>query len=425
MSHILAGLDDVVSSIDDILVYGKDREEHDTRLTAALKRILDAGITLNREKCEFVKSRILFLGHIVDQCCVQVDPERVKAINEMSPPENISKLRGFLGMVNQLGKFSCNLAELTQPLRELIKKGRVWAWDSAQQEAFTRVKEELCKSPVLSFYDPNAATKISADASSYGLGAVLLQEHNSVGKPVAYASRSMTKTETRYAQVEKEALAITWACDKFATYIIGLKVLIETDHKPLLGSKHLDDLPPRILRFRLRLARVDYSIVHVPGKLLYTADALSRAPRSTTENDVELEEDTEHMMEVVVGHLPATKQKLCEYARAQASGPVCAKVLQYCQGWPDKHHIETHLKPYWKVRGELTVGQDLLLYGQRIVVPKSLQQETLRRIHDGHQGIQRSQLKSKTLSLVAWGRFSDQKLCRKLSHMCAKPYSTT
>ena len=298
MSHILAGLDGVVSSIDDILVYGKDREEHDTRLTAALKRILDAGITLNREKCEFAKSRILFLGHIVGQCGVQVDPERVKAINEMSPPENISKLRGFLGMVNQLGKFSCNLAELTQPLRELIKKGRVWAWDSAQQEAFTRVKEELCKSPVLPFYDPNAATKISADASSYGLGAVLLQEHNSVWKPVAYASRSMMKTETRYAQVEKEALAITWACDKFATYIIGLKVLIETDHKPLiplLGSKHLDDLPPRILRFRLRLARVDYLIVHVPGKLLYTADALSRAPRSTTENVVELEEDTEHI----------------------------------------------------------------------------------------------------------------------------------
>ena len=104
-------------------------------------------------------------------------------------------------------------------------------------------------------------------------------------------------------------------------------MLIETDHKPLiiplLGSKHLDDLPPRILRFRLRLARVDYSI----GKLLYTADALSRAPRSTMENDVELEEDTEHMMEVVVGHLPATKQKLCEYARAQASDPVCASIV--------------------------------------------------------------------------------------------------
>ena len=96
--------------------------------------------------------------------------------------------------------------------------------------------------------------------------------------------------------MEKEVLATTWAYDKFPNYIIGLKVLIETGHKPLiplLGSKRLDELPPRILRFRLRLARVDYSIVHVPGKLLFTVDTLSRAPRSTTENDVQLEEDTE------------------------------------------------------------------------------------------------------------------------------------
>jgi transposase InsO family protein len=399
MSQILVGLEGVLSSIDDVFVFGKDKKEHDTRLMAALRRILDAGVTLNREKCEFAKSRILFLGHIVDQNGIQADPERTKAIEEMSPPENISKLRRFLGMINQLGKFSCNLAELSQPLRELLKKDRTWVWGKAQEEAFLRVKEEFCKSTVLSLYNPNAATKISADASSYGLGAVLLQEHDSAWKPVAYASRSMTKTETRYAQVEKEALAITWACDKFANYIIGLKVLIETDHKPLiplLGSKHLDDLPPRILRFRLRLARVDYSIEHVPGKLLYTADMLSRAPRLTTENDVELEEDTEHMMEVMVNHLPATEEKLGEYASAQASDPACSKILQYCQqGWPDKNKIEPHLKPYWKVQGELTISNNLLLYGRRIVVPKSLQRETLRKIHDGHQGIQRSQLRAR------------------------------
>ena len=144
----------------------------------------------------------------------------------MRQPENISELRRFLGMANQLGKFSCNLAQLTQPLRELLGKNRTWVWDKAQEEVFTQVKKELCTLTFLSLYDPNVATKISADASSYGLGAVLLQEQrDSMRKPVAYASRSMTKTETRYAQVEKEALAITWACDKFANYIIGLKVL--------------------------------------------------------------------------------------------------------------------------------------------------------------------------------------------------------
>ena len=112
------------------------------------------------------------------------------------------------------------------------------------------MKAELLKPTVLALYDPNAQTKPSADTFSYGLGAVLLQELESTWKPVAYASRSLSDTETRYAQIEKEALAVTWACDKFSTYLLGKKFATETDDKPLvplLGSKHLDNLPPRVL----------------------------------------------------------------------------------------------------------------------------------------------------------------------------------
>jgi hypothetical protein len=101
--------------------------------------------------------------------------------------------------------------------------------------------------------------KISADTSSYGIAAVLLQKEGSEWRPVAFASRAMTEIECRYAQIEKEALASTWACEKFSCCLIGKNIGIETDHKPLislLGSKHLDNLPPRILRFRLRLARL-------------------------------------------------------------------------------------------------------------------------------------------------------------------------
>ena len=130
-------------------------------------------------------------------------------------------------------------------------------------------------------------------------------------KPVAYASRTMTETEKRYAQIEKEALAVTWACEKFSMYILGKRFLIETDHKPLvplLGFKHLDTLPPRILPFRLRPDRFDYSIVHVSGKSLYTADTLSRAP-STSDPDVGLQEEAEAMMDTCVIYLPATPKK--------------------------------------------------------------------------------------------------------------------
>ena len=125
---------------------------------------------------------------------------------------------------------------------------------------------------ILAFYDPNAEILISADASSYGLGAVLLQKMGHDWKPVSYASRSLLEAETHYAQIEKEALAITWACEKFLDYVLGRRFAIETDHKPLvplLSTKLFDNLPPRVLRFRLRLMRFDFSIHHVPGKLIH------------------------------------------------------------------------------------------------------------------------------------------------------------
>ena len=348
------------------------------------KSIQRAGVTLNKEKCEFGKEKLTILGHLVDSQGILADPEKTKAVREM----------------NQPGKFIINLAELTQPLRELLKKNMKWQRNIPQEEAFIKIKEELCKSTVLSFYDPNLPTKVSPDASSYGLGAVLLQQHNSQWKPVAYASRSMSETEKRYSQIEKEALAVTWACDKFANYIIGIHIIIETDHKPLLSllnTNHLEDLPPRIMRFRLRLARFSYSVVHSPGKLMYTADTLSRAPRSIVDNDQTLEEETECIMEVTVNSLPATQKRLQEYGKAQASDSVCSTIVKYCQiGWPDKHKIEPHLKVFWKNRGEVTANQSLLLYGRHIVVPSTLRTETLQK----NQGIVRCRLRAR--SSVWW-----------------------
>ena len=184
----------------------------------------------------------------------------------MERPQNVAEVRRFMGMANQLGKYSPRLAEMSQPLRQLLSTRRLWVWEHPQEQAFTLIKEELTRPTVLELYNPQRKVKISADASSHGLGAVLLQESGNKWKPVAYASRSMSDTEKRYAQIEKEALSLTWACEKFQDYILGRKFHIETDHKtlvPLLSSKLLDMLPPRIVRFRLRMARYDYTIEHV------------------------------------------------------------------------------------------------------------------------------------------------------------------
>ena len=408
MNNILRGLEGVLCLMDDILIFGKDMEEHHKRVTSVLKRIKEAGVTLNMDKCEFAKFKITFLGHLIDENGIQADPAKTSSILQMEPPTNVPELRRFLGMVNQLGKFSRNLAELTQPLRELLSKKQAWLWGPNQEQAFSSIKNELSQPTTLTLYNPEAQTKVSADASSYGLGAVLLQKSNDLWKPVAFASRTMTETERRYAQIEKEALATTWACEKFASYLLGLEFMIETDHKPLvplLGMKNLDSLPPRVLRFRLRLNRFSYSIVHVPGKLMYTADTLSRSP---LKSDIsELQEIAETFIDACVAHLPASNTRLDEYREAQAADPICSRLIGCCQqGWPTKNNIDIPIGPYWKVRSELSIHNKLLLHGKQIVVPKSLQQETLSKIHQGHQGIERCRLRAK--SSVWWPGISQQ-----------------
>ena len=316
----------------DVLIFGCDNAEHNERLIATMKWIEAAGVTLNSEKCDFDddddKSRVKFLGHVIDQEGIRADPEKVSTTLQMEAPHNVSELRRFLGMVNQLGKFSPCVSELTQPLRELLSTKRSWMWGPSREEAFSQVKKaELTKPTVLTLYNPTVPTKVSADGSSYRIGAVLLQQVDDIWKPVVYASRAMSETKRRYAPIEKEALAVTWACDKFSNYVLGRSFQIEMDHKPLvplLSTKQLDRLPPCVLRFRLRLARYDYRIQHVPGKLLYTADALSRAPQARVEETLELQEEVEAFIESVSENLPVSKSGLETYRKGQSSDEVCS-----------------------------------------------------------------------------------------------------
>ena len=232
--------------MDDILVSGKP-QEHDSYLQMVLTR---SGLTLNKAKCEFSKTTVKFLGHIIDETGVRPDPEKIIAIQKIKTPTSGSDVRRFLGLVNQMSKFIPNLAEITTPLRELLIKNRQWTWDEMQQRAFEQIKSLLTHSPVLALFDPNLETVVAADASSFGLGAVLQQKQpDGEMKPVAFISRSMTPTEQRYAQVEKEALAFTWACERQSDYLIGLRFHMETDHKPLIplfSTKNLEELPVRV-----------------------------------------------------------------------------------------------------------------------------------------------------------------------------------
>ena len=179
--------------------------------------------------------------------------------------------------------------------------------------------------------------------------------------------------EKRYAQIEKEALNTTWAFDKFSEYILGRKFLIETDHKPLvplLSTKNLNSLPPQILCFRLIMVRFHYSIVHVPGKTLCTADTLSRSPVDSQQATT-LQKETETIVEAIVNHFAATESQLDKYQNAQKDDSLCLAIKEYSdKGWPSKGQITSDLKQYRRERKEFSICEDLL-YDMSIVVHRS------------------------------------------------------
>ena len=342
----------------------------------------------------FSKKEVKFAGHILNEEGIKSDPDKTESVREMDTSQSVADVRRFLGMVNQLGKFVDHLAEKTKPIRDLLSKSNEFHWGPTQQEAFEGLKVELSSAPVLVFYNPSKKTIISADASSYGLGAVLLQEQvDGERKPIAYASRSMTSTEQRYAQIEKEAFAITWACEKFNDYILGKDILIKTDHKPLvplLGTKFLDQLPPRIQRFKMRLMKYSFHIHHIPGKELVTADTLSRVPirKPPIEIDKCLTEDLSLYVSNIFKNLPASEWKLEEIRLHQQDDEICRKLSEFfTEGWPDRTKLNTSLLVYWPERSNITIQRGILMKDSRLLIPSSLRLDTLDKIHAGHQGI--------------------------------------
>lgn len=261
----------MVCHIDVLWVWGRDQEEHDVRLHSVLQKLEKASVTLNMDKCELSKSKVVFLGHVITA-------SGISPISEMEEPTNVSELRSFLAMVNQVDKFIPQLPEKDKAFHDLLSKKNCWVSDTDQVKAFKVLKYALS----------NRKTNVSAD-TSYGLRGVLLQKLKN--------ECSLSPTEQRYVQVEKEALGLSWAWEHFQDFLLGKHFCLETDNKPLLsllGTQALNPLPPRMQCFRMRLMSYSYSIVHILGKSLWTVDTWSRSPVQAcmTQNDRELMDST-------------------------------------------------------------------------------------------------------------------------------------
>ena len=283
MENLLQGLPHVSVYLDDILVTGTSMADHLKNLAEVL-RLREAGMCLKMTKCAFMLPKVEYLGHTISQQGLQPTPEKVRAIMDAPTPKDVSQLKSFLGIINYYGKFLPNLSTLLAPLHKLLQKQTTWEWGSAQEEAFQSAKEHITSARVLVHFDPSKEIVLSCDASPFGIGAVLSHiAEDGTELPVAFASRSLSPAEKRYAQLEREGLAIVFGVKHFHQYLWGRHFTILSDHKPL---RHIFNptkavspmVSARMQRWALVLGAYHYTVAYKPGKDHGNADMLSRLP---------------------------------------------------------------------------------------------------------------------------------------------------
>ena len=272
-----------------------------------------------------------------------------------------------------------------------------WHWSNRHDNTLDQIKKLLTESPTLRYYDPDLPTKTSVDASKFGLGAVLLQKHGDTWALVAYASRSLSKSEQNYAQIEKEALAILFGCERFHVYLYGKSFTVESDHKPLqpIFKKPICKAPPRIQRFRLRLQKYDMHIEFKPGKELTIADTLSRAFIAAKKQDAENE--AEFQVHLIMSSLPISEIQLNRFRQETSNDETLQRLQAVVQeGWPERRNdLTDDIKPFFSIRDEITEINGILMKGERVIVPSSLRKEMKRRIHEGHLGIEKCKARAR------------------------------
>ena len=266
-------------------------------------------------------------------------------------------------MINYLCSYIDQLSTVLRPLNDLLRCDVYWLWGPEQEAAFAKVKDLISTAPVLAYFDPTKITVVSADASSYGLGGVLLQYHGKELRPVAFASRTLSQAEKGYAQIEKECLAGVWCCEKFDKYLSGLDFKLLTDHKPLvplINTRNLDKVPIRCQRLLIRMMRYNLEAQYVPGKQLVVADTLLRAPQPGEISEIEWE--IAAGIAAVEQGWPLTSQRLSLIREATQEDEELRAVFRYNDSGRLSHasSVAPIAQPYYGARGHLSIHDGLI-----------------------------------------------------------------
>lgn len=262
--------------MDDIIVYSTSLEEHICSLKKIFETLDKYNLKLQLDKCEFLSKEVAYLGHIVTPEGIKPNPDKIKAIIDWPLPRNDKELRGFLGTLSYYRRFIKDLARIIKPLTSPLCKGQKLEHTPEFIETFAKCKALLTSSHVLQYPDFSQPFILTTDASNSAIGAVLSQGPIGRDRPVAFASRTLCRTEENYSAIEKELLAIIWACKYFRPYLYGRKFTLYTDHQPLTYAFGTKTTNNRLIRWRLDLAEYQYDIRYKPGRQNVVADGLSR-----------------------------------------------------------------------------------------------------------------------------------------------------
>ena len=400
MSIITKGLDGVKFLMDDIIVCGKSKAEHDSRLERLCKRLHDYHVLINMDKSIFGVPTVDFVGHTVSADGVKPLKSNITAIENLEVPTNSKKVRSLLGAANFYRKFIPHFSDIVEPLVALTRKEEAFVWSGPQQRAFDQLKTSLTSASVLAHFDPDLSTLVTTDASGVALGAYLSQvHHNGVERTVAFASRTLSATERAYSTSEREALACIWACEHWHYYLYGRHFTLRTDHsalKALLSGGQKGRKPMRLLRWADRLQQYDYDIQYRSGPDNVVADLLSRSCDSSgpdnpngpdhsvqsadlsdwpdfMETNEEPSPPEDLQLNSVFGS-PAlatiTPKRLAEVTAADSLLQTVISRVQ-TSAWNCKP-TNSELLPYYLVRQELSFINGVLFRGERAVVPSTL-----------------------------------------------------
>ncbi|GBG69235.1 hypothetical protein CBR_g3934 [Chara braunii] len=265
----------VVVYLDDILVFSKTVEDHQGHLRQVLEKLKEANFKINAKKCDWAKTQVLYLGHVLDGDGVTPEDSKIAAIRDWPTPRTLTELRSLLGLANYYRKFVRNYYR-TPPLRRLLRKETIWKWDKDCTSAMKKLKQALIEYPVLKVADPSLPSVVTTDASQYDIGAVLQLDDGNGYRPVEFMSARMPSEKVATSTYERELYALRQALEHWKHYLLGRHFKVYSDHETLRWLKTQAKMTPKLTRWAAKIDQYDFELKPVKGKYNVVADALSR-----------------------------------------------------------------------------------------------------------------------------------------------------